>query len=492
MNDIAESVCRYKLDKDTITNDLSKERPQWILSAYGPGRDAPLQLFGGHPREQSFEELRLRHYELAAHGNQQQAIQEAQALVNNAEQQIQTALNDVDGAVKYMIDGQNEHPNRLDVCKAKAAIPTQPQTSTPNQQTTSTFGQPSNSSLGQPSAPSAFGRPSVTSFGQSSTTTSNFGRPSAPASTFGRPSAPTFGQPSQPSAFGQASSLGQPTSFGQPSSSFGKPSIPGPAFGQPSAPGPFGAPQQQLNAFGKPSGPHLLPQPSSAAQNPFSQPLAPTHASTFGKPSTPSQPSVFGRPSTSNPSPAFGQPAISGTTGGFPQTSTAAPNPFAQPTAPSTTATLSQPSTAAPISFAQSRASSANQPVPAFGQPFRPSNTAQPSTGPAATQAGVGITTGQGTNVIQVQKDAQDKITSWKGMAVRYFDDEPCYKGNDNWQRIWFPDGPPVFTKTADLPDEAYDEATKEDYRHLKQTGAFKDGIMPALPPKREWCSWDF
>lgn len=82
---------------------------------------------------------------------------------------------------------------------------------------------------------------------------------------------------------------------------------------------------------------------------------------------------------------------------------------------------------------------------------------------------------------------------SWKGMPVRYFDDEPCYKGNDgNWQRIWFPDGPPVFTKTVDQPDEAYDEATKVNYKHLKQTGTFKDGIMPTLPPKREWCSWNF
>lgn len=78
-------------------------------------------------------------------------------------------------------------------------------------------------------------------------------------------------------------------------------------------------------------------------------------------------------------------------------------------------------------------------------------------------------------------------------MPVRYFDDEPCYKGNDgSWQRVWFPDGPPVFAKTVDLPDEAYDEATKANYRHLKEAGTFKDGIMPALPPKREWCSWNF
>lgn len=480
----------YKLDKATITNDLSKERPEWILSAYGPGRDAPLQLFGGHPREQSFEELRLRHYELAAQGNQQQAVQEAQALVNNAEQQIRTALNDVDGAVKYMINGENEHPNRLDVCKAKGATPTQPQISAPNQQTTSTFGQPSisASALGQPAAPSAFGRPSVTPFGQPPAPASTFGQPSAPTSTFGHPSAPTFGQPSQ------ASTLGRPTtSFGQPSLTFGSPSIPATTFGQPSAPGPFGAPQLQPNTFVNPSVPDFPPQPSAAAKNPFGQSLAPTQPSTFGQPSAPLQPSAFGRPSIRNPSPAFSQPATSGANNGFSQSSTAPPNPLGQPTAPSTTGIVKQPSIAAPNPFGQRRSSTANQPVPSSSQPFGPSNTVQPYTGPAANPANVRSTSGQGTNGVQVQKDSQGKITSWKGTPVRYFDDEPCYKGNDgSWQRIWFPDGPPVFMKTVDPPEEAYDEPTKANYRHLKQTGTFKDGIMPTLPPKREWCSWNF
>ena len=489
-------MSRYKLDKATITNDLIKERPQWVLSAYGPGRDAPLQLFGGHPREQSFEELRVRHYELAAQGNQQQALQEAQALVNNAEQQIQTALNDLDGAVKYIINGEDEHPNRLDICKAKGATPTQPHASVPGQQIASTFGQPSRSApaFGQPSASSAFGEPSANSLGRSFAPTSTFGQPSASISTFGKPSAPMFGQPSQPSALGQASTLGPPTtSFGQPSSTFGKPSIPAPTFGQPSAPGPFGASQQQPNAFEKPSGPNSVPQPSAVAKNPFGQPLAPTQSSTFGQPSALSQPSAFGRPSTLKPSPAFGQPARSGATNGFSQTSTAPANPFAQPTAPSTTVTFSQPSTAAPNAFGQRKPSTANQPVPSFGQSFSHSNTTKPSTNLASNRTDVRITSEQGTSSVQMQKDSQDKITSWKGMPVEYFEDEPCYKGNDgNWQRIWFSEGPPVFKKTVDLPDEAYDDATKTNYQHLREAGTFKDGIMPILPPKREWCNWNF
>lgn len=63
----------YSLNPETIVKDLTEERPQWILSAYGPGRDAPEQLWGA-PVEQSFEEMRL-HFELgAAAGNPQGAV----------------------------------------------------------------------------------------------------------------------------------------------------------------------------------------------------------------------------------------------------------------------------------------------------------------------------------------------------------------------------------------------------------------------------------
>lgn len=369
-------------------------------------------------------------------------------------------------------------------------MPKQPQTSATYQQSASTFGQPSSlaPAFGQPSAPSPFGRPSVTSFGQPSAPTSTFGQPSAPTSNFGKSSAPTFGQLSQPSAFSQSSTVGRPTtSFGQSSSTFGKPSVLAPTFGQHPAPGHFGAPQQP-SSFGKPSGQDLLPQPSAAAKNPFGPSLAPTQPSTFGQPS-----SLFGRSSTQDPSPAFGQPATSGGNSGFSQTSTASPNPFGQPTAPSNNGIFKQPSSVAPSPFGQRRSSTVHQPAPSFGQPFGPSDTTQSLTDPESKRANVRSPSGQGTNDIQAQKGSQGKIISWKGMPVRYFDDEPCYKGSGgDWQRVWFPDGPPVFTKTVDLPDEAYDEATKENYKYLKQTGTFKDGIMPALPPKREWCSWNF
>lgn len=64
----------YSLDRNAIIADLQTERPQWILSAYGPGRQAPAQLFGGPIREQSFEEMHLSHYVAAMAGNPQQAV----------------------------------------------------------------------------------------------------------------------------------------------------------------------------------------------------------------------------------------------------------------------------------------------------------------------------------------------------------------------------------------------------------------------------------
>lgn len=187
------SNCRYSLDRANITSDLTQELPLYFLSAYGPGKDAPVQLFGG-VREQSFEELRLRHYELSSIGNQQQAIIEAQALVESAEQQIKVALGDVDGAINYIINGENEHPNRIDICKAHS------QRVDGNNQLKPVFGQPSalNGPAAFQTAPlttSTFGRPS-TSFGQPSVTSSSFGKPSFLGQTSTQAS--TFAQPSNP------------------------------------------------------------------------------------------------------------------------------------------------------------------------------------------------------------------------------------------------------------------------------------------------------
>lgn len=88
----------------------------WALSAYGPGKDAPRQLFGGYPREQSFEEMRLHHMWLTESGSLKNALTEAQNMVRDAERQNQAAINDLDGATHYIFAGEHMHPNRLDIC----------------------------------------------------------------------------------------------------------------------------------------------------------------------------------------------------------------------------------------------------------------------------------------------------------------------------------------------------------------------------------------
>lgn len=68
---------QFSLSKETIQKDLAEERPSWLLSAYGPGRDAPEQLWGGYPIEQSFEEIRLHYMMGEASGNAQGAVCDA-------------------------------------------------------------------------------------------------------------------------------------------------------------------------------------------------------------------------------------------------------------------------------------------------------------------------------------------------------------------------------------------------------------------------------
>ncbi|KAI9891012.1 MAG: hypothetical protein M1814_003363 [Vezdaea aestivalis] len=293
----------YGVTKDGITSDLTTERPHWILSSYGPGRDAPVQLFGGFPREQSFEEVRMAYHA----GNHQEAMAAEQQLINDAQRQIETVLNDVDGAVKYVLDGERKHPNRHDVCnpkeKSKAgfgkpsqARPTFGNTPQPPSNPNS-FGQPSfgqKSTLGKP-----FSQPKPSPF-EATTAPSAFGQPSQPVqqSGFGQQSQPAFSQP-QTSSFGQPTPLGfgqqlKPT-FGQPSQSgFGQPAQP--VFGQV---GLGQTTQPTTSAFGQTVQPNPTPfgQPAQQTQPAFGQQIQPA----FGQQQQPKPP--FGQ----KPTPAFGE-----------------------------------------------------------------------------------------------------------------------------------------------------------------------------------------
>ncbi|KAI9768780.1 MAG: hypothetical protein M1835_006811 [Candelina submexicana] len=487
----------YSLSKDVIHNDLAKELPQWILSAYGPGRDAPIQLFGGFPREQSFEEMRLHHYLAAAVGNEQQALQEAQGLVNNAQQQNQAALNDLDGAIKFIVDGVNNHPNRLDICaasKSPNASNTQPQTSYP-----------------QPNLPSI--RPTITNgtapmFGQPQ---GSFGQPSTPALP------PTFSQPIQinsqlpneasgPSSFGRPSQLGANPGFGQPSQLGG-------GFGQPtqlgSKPNPFGPPSQLggNTAFGQPSQPNPISQ-----ANPFTQHA--TAANGFSTQGRTTTNGGFGQPSQPTDSGETGQAMQPVTNGGFGQpTQPAAVNPFSRSNEAPYLAAVANPQSAKPT-----------QPNPVFSPPplsARPTPTSGNSC-VSTTYGTAGVNLGNwpkdSTNnpvpfPIQVSdpyetssslphpdirsysvRDPKNTLLVWKGQAVYYIDKVPCFKRIDDGtlERIWFPDGPPGYNKETELTMEEYDEATKDAYLFMRDNASFEDGLMPMQPPRREWSTWDF
>ncbi|RDW72294.1 FG-nucleoporin nup42 [Aspergillus mulundensis] len=455
-NQSKQEPANYGVTAEDIKTDLTagNGRPDWIFSCYGPGKNAPRQLFGGPQREQSFEELRLRHYEAAAKGNPGPAIQEAEMMYSEALKQMENILGNLNAAVKYVVDGANEHPNRIDIVKGDTGA---------GAGQTSAFGQPSATPFQatgfgqQASSQPAFGQ---SPFGQASTgQSSGFGQPSlGQSSSFGQPSAlgasSGFGKP----AFGQTSQPSQP-GFGQPSMS--QPGL-GSGFGQAAnAASPFG---QIGNAatntgFGNPS-------PFSHAGSGFGQPsTAPAAASGFGAPSQPANP--FGQP----PAP-FGQPA--------------------QPAAPSPFGAAAQQPAATPSAFGQSAGAASQLPQPApsgavgTGPPpllkvDNPNELAPipPMNGPTTHNA------------------LTKKLQTWKGQPVQYIDDAPCYLHPQDRKtpvRIFFPDGPPDAASLRDAqaePDKYTPEVT-EQYEFFVKNGYFKDGLIPSVPPKTEWVSFDF
>ncbi|CAG8186732.1 unnamed protein product [Penicillium nalgiovense] len=467
-----------------IKQDLTagQGRPEWIFSAYAPHRDVARQLFGGAHRERSMEEMRLRHYELAASGNLNQAVQEASALWQECVQQMEISLNDLNGAVKYVIDGKDEHPNRHDIIEGK--------TQTTMNQAPAPFGQPS--PFGQQNAapaPGAFGAPS-SAFGQPSGLGQSvgFGRASAPAQPTGMGQSTAFGQTSAlgGSAFGQTSTLGGQPAFGKPS--FGQPAVNPSPFGKPSVPAggaPFGAPsvaspftqvaqnQPPAGGFGQPAAPSPFGQTAAqAAPSPFGQPA--TNPSPFGQPSAPVGASPFGQPSAPAGAPPFGAPP--------------AASPFAQ-------VSQNQPAAGG---FGQPAA----QPAPsAFGQPAVQGVPVQ--TGNAGPRAYIKIENPQDLNPLpQLEGETRNnpstkQLVMWKGRPVKYINEHPCYlhpQDNKTFVRINFPNGPPdaASLKDANGKPEEYTPEIVEAYEFFLQNGYFKDGNIPAVPPKQEWLSFDF
>lgn len=416
---------------------------------------------------------------------------------------MQTAINNVEGAINFIVNAERDHPNRIDTCRASMSGPL-PTSSPPTQGTTTN---PFSATRGQSNP---FGAPSQ------STSTPAFGAPSQPAST------PAFGAPStatQGGAFGQPSALGQkPSVFGgaAPAPAFGGPSQLGSsgAFGRPSAlgqkPTPFGTPSSGPSSA-TPSGTAAPFSSFAGAANPFSRPQQPQPANPFGAPSNTSVPTGFGTPSGPTQQSRFGQ-AVSQPPNPFGKPQQApfgtAPAPFGAP-APTTAGPFGQPNTtpaetsANPFSnkptvaFSQTTTVSTSNPfggqqTTTAGSPMDIRQISSPLTNGTAQPGPDGSMQPSGLETYS-SKGIDGRLTVFKGMRVVYDGDEAKYSGRDGtWQKIWFPQGAPAPYKDTEMEDSRYNDTLKASYMNLQTSRSFEGGIMPLVPPRREWCTFDF
>ncbi|OAL54946.1 hypothetical protein IQ07DRAFT_584085 [Pyrenochaeta sp. DS3sAY3a] len=388
----SDSKPSYNLDKNDIRNDLTGQRPIYPLSSYGPGKDAPRQLIEG-PVDISPEELRLRYYTLRAAGNEGGAQQEETALNEKMQQQVKAIVDDIDGAIRYIEEGANVHPNRIDIAKGNVAPGASGGSAAASSASSSNpfLKVPQSSALGQASSP-GFGRPA-------------FGQPSNPAQTTS-----AFGQPSNP---GQTTSaFGQPSNPGQTTSAFGQPSNPGQttsAFGQTSNPGQTASPFGTASSLGPKPSPFGQPSALAGAGG-FGKPAF--GASGFGQPSLPGSGSAFGQTSSMGQGSAFGQPSAPGTTSGFGQASALGQKPnafsnpgfgqsgFGKPAVPNTSASPFSQAQSGPSPFGQQapstqspfgqQAQQGSQPSPFGQQSQQPANPFQQGQQPAASSSPFG------------------------------------------------------------------------------------------------------
>ena len=301
----------YRLEEAHLIEDLRDARPEWPLSAYAGHQSSPKDLINAN-LEFSPEEVRVGVYLAKARGNLEAALQEEVRLAAQVNQQVQSILADRKGAIRYVVNGRNEHPNRWDVindCNKTGLTPdyllSNDQSKDPFSQQQFTepaaFGQSNNAPFGQPAAqvtqgfdqpafsqpPQPLQQPPQSVFGQPSAQTSAFSQATHDPA-FGQPSAPTnqspFGQPSaftpNTTPFGQPA-FSQPTQAAFGASAFSQPAQS--AFGQPtaSATSAFDQQQQPPSPFGaiqraSPFATQQQPQPQQTTQQPQQAPTLPT------------------------------------------------------------------------------------------------------------------------------------------------------------------------------------------------------------------------
>ncbi|KAL1924185.1 uncharacterized protein VTP21DRAFT_7220 [Calcarisporiella thermophila] len=256
---------------ESLREDLTKDRPVWKLSCYGPAKHEPNLI---ENTDFSPEESRLEYYNsVKLTGNDMQYQAGMQQLSNNMEAQVANVVNNPGAAIQHINQLKSQQQGNLGSTGA-TSVGGQP----------SVFGQPQPSVFGAGAGNTSTGGSVFNSTAPLSTTQSSlFGGTSA----FGN----TMGHQTSTSVFGQPSSFGGGASQ-SPFSAFGTPQQPPPQ-----------QQQQQPSAFGQTS--------NLASASPFGSSFGGNISgpSTFGSIGTAG---VFGQPTPT----AFGQTLNTGNTGG--------------------------------------------------------------------------------------------------------------------------------------------------------------------------------
>ena len=64
---------------------------------------------------------------------------------------------------------------------------------------------------------------------------------------------------------------------------------------------------------------------------------------------------------------------------------------------------------------------------------------------------------------------------------------------NGGIAKVWNPDGPPPFNPDTEAEKESeYTAPVLQQWGQFANTGTFAGGMIPEVPPKREYCNWDF
>jgi nucleoporin NUP42 len=87
------------------------------------------------------------------------------------------------------------------------------------------------------------------------------------------------------------------------------------------------------------------------------------------------------------------------------------------------------------------------------------------------------------------------KPVSYEVIGSRHPKVEPVVRNfNGTITKICFPDGALKYTSETEAASRAeYDDpVVQRQWAAFVQTGKFEGGLMPEVPPKREYCMWDF